>query len=91
MKKFLSPAFYLTPPVDTRTPNVIYINDSGRTSSLELFGTLAHEGFPGHLYQTVSFAENNPSDINIWSPPPATWKAGQPTWNPTAMNMPPPL
>ena len=56
-------AFYLTPPVDTRTPNVIYINDSGRTSSLELFGTLAHEGFPGHLYQTVSFAENNPSDI----------------------------
>ena len=63
MKKFLSPAFYLTPPVDTRTPNVIYINDSGHTSSLELFGTLAHEGFPGHLYQTVSFAENNPSDI----------------------------
>ena len=63
MKKFLSPAFYLTPPVDTRTPNVIYINDSGRTSSLELFGTLAHEGFPGHLYQTVSFATNNPSDI----------------------------
>ena len=63
MKKFLSPAFYLTPPVDTRTPNVIYINDSGRTSSLELFGTLAHEGFPGHLYQTVSFAGNNPSDI----------------------------
>ena len=63
MKKFLSPAFYLTPPVDTRSPNVIYINDSGRTSSLELFGTLAHEGFPGHLYQTVSFAENNPSNI----------------------------
>ena len=63
MKKFLSPAFYLTPPVDTRSPNVIYINDSGRTSSLELFGTLAHEGFPGHLYQTVSFSGNNPSDI----------------------------
>ena len=63
MKKFLSPAFYLTPPVDTRSPNVIYINDSGRTSSLELFGTLAHEGFPGHLYQTVSFAGNNPSNI----------------------------
>ena len=63
MKNFLSPAFYLTPPVDTRKPNVIYINDSGRTTSLELFGTLAHEGFPGHLYQTVSFARNTPSDI----------------------------
>lgn len=63
MKSFLSPAFYLTPPVDTQSPNVIYINDSGRTTSLELFGTLAHEGFPGHLYQTVSFARSNPSDI----------------------------
>ena len=63
MKSFLSPAFYLTPPVDTQSPNVIYINDSGRTTSLELFGTLAHEGFPGHLYQTVSFARSHPSDI----------------------------
>lgn len=63
MKSFLSPAFYLTPPIDTQIPNVIYINDSGRTNSLELFGTLAHEGFPGHLYQTVSFARSNPSDI----------------------------
>ena len=63
MKKFLSPAFYLTPPVDTRSPNVIYINDSGRTSSLELFGTLAHEGFPGHLYQTVTFQRQKSSNI----------------------------
>lgn len=63
MKKFLSPAFYLTPPIDTQTPNVIYINQSDRTSSLELFGTLAHEGFPGHLYQTVSFARSTPSSI----------------------------
>ena len=63
MKKFLSPAFYLTPPIDTQTPNVIYINQSDRTSRLELFGTLAHEGFPGHLYQTVSFARSTPSSI----------------------------
>ena len=63
MKNFLSPAFYLTPPIDIQSPNVIYINDSGRTTSLELFGTLAHEGFPGHLYQTVSFGRTNPSDI----------------------------
>lgn len=63
MKKFLSPAFYLTPPIDTQTPNVIYINQSDRTSNLELFGTLAHEGFPGHLYQTVSFARSTPSSI----------------------------
>ncbi len=63
MKKFLSPAFYLTPPIDTGIPNVIYINESERTTSLELFGTLAHEGFPGHLYQTVFFARSRPSNI----------------------------
>lgn len=63
IKSFLSPAFYLTPPIDTQNPNIIYINDSGRTTSLELFGTLAHEGFPGHLYQTVFFGRTSPSDI----------------------------
>ena len=63
MKEYLSPAFYLTPPMDTGTPNVIYINPAAGYQGLELFTTLAHEGFPGHLYQTVSFAENNPSNI----------------------------
>lgn len=63
MEEYLSPAFYLTPPLDTRTPNVIYINQAGRPSGSELFSTLAHEGFPGHLYQTVYFASTKPSDI----------------------------
>ena len=63
MEEYLSPAFYLTPPLDTRTPNVIYINQARRPSGPELFSTLAHEGFPGHLYQTVYFASTKPSDI----------------------------
>lgn len=63
MEEYLSPAFYLTPPLDTGSPNVIYINQSGRSSNLELFTTLAHEGFPGHLYQTVFFGRQNPSHI----------------------------
>lgn len=63
MEEYLSPAFYLTPPLDTCSPNVIYINRSGRTSNLELFTTLAHEGFPGHLYQTVFFQRTSPSPI----------------------------
>lgn len=63
MEKYLSPAFYLTPPLDTGSPNVIYINQDGRSSNLELFTTLAHEGFPGHLYQTVFFGRQNPSHI----------------------------
>lgn len=63
MEDYLSPAFYLTPPLDTGTPNVIYINQAEKRSGPELFSTLAHEGFPGHLYQTVYFASTNPSDI----------------------------
>lgn len=64
MKDYLSPAFYLTPPMDTGTPNVIYINPSANYQGLELFTTLAHEGFPGHLYQTVSFE----TPESVWNP-----------------------
>lgn len=60
MKDFLSPAFYLTPPADTGSPNVIYLNRAKSTNNLDIFTTLAHEGFPGHLYQTVTFAEQKP-------------------------------
>lgn len=63
MEEFLSPAFYLTPPLDTGSPNVIYINYGRSISGLELFTTLAHEGFPGHLYQTVFFGRQTPSHI----------------------------
>ena len=63
MEDYLSPAFYLTPPLDTGSPNVIYINRSSSGSNLELFTTLAHEGFPGHLFQTVYFASCRPDDI----------------------------
>ncbi len=48
----LSPAFYLTPPLDAPLDNVIYINN-GQLNETTLFSTLAHEGYPGHLYQTV--------------------------------------
>lgn len=59
MEDFSSPAFYLTPPVDTLTPNTIYINQASQVSPTELFTTLAHEGFPGHLYQTVYFGNQD--------------------------------
>lgn len=63
LAKYLSPAFYLTPPLDTMSPNTIYINPSDSTGDLELFTTLAHEGFPGHLYQTIYFSRENPDMI----------------------------
>ena len=59
MEEFLSPAFYLTPPIDTGTPNTIYLNRSSMSSALETFTTLAHEGYPGHLYQTTYFTSMN--------------------------------
>ena len=54
MQKFLSPAFYLTAPMDDPDENNIYINPAYNHSDIELFTTLAHEGYPGHLYETVS-------------------------------------
>lgn len=63
LEEYLSPAFYLTPPIDTLSPNAIYINRHANLKGLELYTTLAHEGFPGHLYQTIFFASSNPDPI----------------------------
>lgn len=52
LENYLSPAFYLTPPVDDSDNNIIYINNSKKYDRSSLFNTLAHEGYPGHLYQT---------------------------------------
>ena len=50
---YLSPAFYLTAPVDDLNNNVIYLNPAANYNGLELYTTLAHEGYPGHLYQNL--------------------------------------
>ena len=55
MEEYTSPAFYLLPPIDDIWQNTIYINNSSTPEGLELFTTLAHEGYPGHLYQTVYY------------------------------------
>jgi uncharacterized protein (DUF885 family) len=53
LEAFCAPAFYLTPPLDDTSSNVIYINQKNSLTGLELYTTLAHEGYPGHMYQTV--------------------------------------
>lgn len=63
MQKFLSPAFYLTAPMDDPDENNIYINPVYHRSDMELFTTLAHEGYPGHLYETVSSYEQDFSPL----------------------------
>lgn len=59
----LSPAFYLVSPMDDYKNNVIYINRSPRYSSNSLYNIIAHEGYPGHLYQNVYFRANCSSNI----------------------------
>lgn len=61
----LSPAFYVMPPLDAYTDNTIYINRGGHLEdeSHSLFPTLAHEGYPGHLFQNVYFCAHNDSDL----------------------------
>lgn len=51
LEESLSPAFFLVPPLDDTYNNVIYINNYYKNRNL--FTTLAHEGYPGHLYQNV--------------------------------------
>ncbi len=63
MQEDMSPAFYLTTPIDDIQNNLIYINrkhlgqesEGGRS----LYTTLAHEGYPGHLYQNACTASGN--------------------------------
>lgn len=59
LEDYLSPAFYLTPPIDDSENNVIYINGADRYDPASLFNTLAHEGYPGHLLQTCYMQSQN--------------------------------
>lgn len=57
LEKFTAPAYYLVPPIDDNSQNSIYINQSMAPTGLELYTTLAHEGYPGHLYQTTYYQQ----------------------------------
>ena len=48
------------PCTDEYENNVIYINPE---YDCRYFSTIAHEGYPGHLYQSVYFRDSNPSPI----------------------------
>ncbi|MCL2078921.1 MAG: DUF885 domain-containing protein [Oscillospiraceae bacterium] len=53
LQDYISPAFYLVPAVDDFENNVIYINPASIEDDISLFFMLAHEGYPGHMYQMV--------------------------------------
>lgn len=61
-----SPAFYLVPPMDHSDDNVIYVNGKyypAGEPAADLYSTLAHEGYPGHLLQSVYFNRSNSTPI----------------------------
>lgn len=62
LEDIVSPAFFMTPPLDDYEHNAIYtnLNSDGAGS---LWSTLAHEGIPGHMYQFVYFLSNDPAPI----------------------------
>lgn len=63
LEEYLSPAFYMIPAIDNIKNNVIYINSGQMSDDLSLFTTLAHEGYPGHLYQNVYYMNQDPDPI----------------------------
>lgn len=63
LQEHLSPAMYLVPAIDNYQNNIIYINKNPDYNLDQIFNTLAHEGYPGHLYQSVYFRGTNPSPI----------------------------
>lgn len=53
LEAYSAPAFYMMPPIDNICENLICLNARDTQDDLSLYTTLAHEGYPGHLYQTV--------------------------------------
>ena len=56
-------AYYMTPAVDSYRDNVIRINGDNVSDENDLYETLAHEGFPGHLYQNTWYLATKPSPV----------------------------
>lgn len=64
LKDYASPAMYFTPQLDNLSVNSIYINPS-ESDSQTLYATLAHEGYPGHMYQMTYFTDSNPDPVRF--------------------------
>lgn len=63
LESSLSPAFFLIPPIDDLENNLIYLNQQSIHQTNSLYTTLAHEGIPGHLYQTLYCMQKDSSPL----------------------------
>lgn len=69
LSEYLAPAFYITAPIDDISHNRIYINDAKNDTDIYYFTTLAHEGYPGHLYQTICTSYGAPEVLSLLNYP----------------------
>ncbi|MBQ1325128.1 MAG: DUF885 domain-containing protein [Solobacterium sp.] len=53
-------AYYMEPPIDDIRDNVVRINGDLVSDTNTMYETLAHEGFPGHLYQITWYLNTKP-------------------------------
>lgn len=58
LENYVSPAFYMIPSIDQFQNNTIYMNKKQLPSLSSSYSVLAHEGYPGHLYQITYFYEH---------------------------------
>ena len=59
LRDYMSPACYMIPPYDVDSVNNILINCDRGEEPEDIFITLAHEGYPGHLLQTNFLKEHS--------------------------------
>ena len=66
-------AYFKIPPLDGTSPKQLRVNpNTGEVSSLSTYSTVAHEGFPGHMYQYAYMYEHVDSNyIKVLSNVPA--------------------
>lgn len=57
-------AYYVTARIDDISVNNIKVNGSAvKDDALQLYTTMAHEGYPGHLYQFTGFYDSDTANV----------------------------
>ena len=65
LQEHVGPAFFLVPAIDRFDENVVYMNPSSINDNLFFFTVLAHESYPGHMYQNVFFRQQAPHPLRF--------------------------
>lgn len=58
LEDFFSPAAYLSCRIDDPTDNLILTNKASLADYPNLLETIAHEGYPGHMFESIYHAQN---------------------------------